>query len=178
MDGIPGWYATEVILVRPPRFNLLKGVFDPQEPIHVQTSVAERSIETLDDRVIRWLATSRVVCGAATYMRPPVSIQQSGLHSVVTFDPFWVHAFGCGLAQRLDDVANRQPAIRGDLETPPTIEYRPQSTPESSVRLVAHRTQNRQSGSIDLQTITTQSAGLGRRCDQNCCVVQIGSVRF
>ena len=73
----------KIIIVSPPRFNLFPGICKCQKPVRVQTFIAKRAIERLDERVVRWLARARVVERDAVLVSVAVQCHRDKFRAVV-----------------------------------------------------------------------------------------------
>jgi hypothetical protein len=82
-----------LIVVPPKRIDLLLGVVDRREPMHVQTLFAESSVERFDGGVVGWLASATEVEDDTVGVGPQIHRGADELRAVVAVDALRQPAF-------------------------------------------------------------------------------------
>ena len=108
---------TVLIVVDPPRFDLLLGLLDRMKPVQVQTFFPELSVEALDVRILHRLARTDKVQFHPVAMSPFVQGTTAELRSIVHRDDLGLDALIRQSVQDLDDPPSRDGDIGYDSWT-------------------------------------------------------------
>ena len=93
-----------LIVLSPPCLQLLPGVRQIVEPVHVQAFVPKAAVERLDERIVRRLSGPGELQGHTVGIGPQIDQAADELAAVVAVNPLRNTAFGGDPAQHVDHV--------------------------------------------------------------------------
>ncbi len=129
-----------IVVLLPPFFNLLSGIFQRQEPVLIQALLADSSIERLDECVVSWLPWPGEVDLDAVHVSPLVKGLRGELSSVINSYRLRQTTFEGDSIQDLHDSLPSQAPINLDpgTNTAKVIDYRKKTNSLPVEELVVH----------------------------------------
>lgn len=103
-----GRMGAEVVVVLYPGFDLLAGVFQGHEPVHVQAFIAQATVERFDERIVRRLTGPGEVHRHPVIVGPLVQADRDELRPVVGLNPAWQFTALSDLGEEHGHIVSRQ----------------------------------------------------------------------